>query len=124
VWEKPVSAAIERIDQCVASTGVVRRPLDHGSNLIVVDSSRSAGASLIKQTIAAIVQKSTTPFANCVFVEAELSSHILARQAVCTSQNDTASLRERPGNTVTTNLPPQIRPLLRTQHQRRDRPAS
>jgi hypothetical protein len=24
VWEKPVSAAIERIDQCVASTGVPR----------------------------------------------------------------------------------------------------
>ena len=24
VWEKPVFAAIERIDQCVASTGVVR----------------------------------------------------------------------------------------------------
>jgi hypothetical protein len=24
VWEKPVSAAIERIDQCVASAGVVR----------------------------------------------------------------------------------------------------
>ena len=24
VWEKPVSAAIERIDQCVASVGVVR----------------------------------------------------------------------------------------------------
>jgi hypothetical protein len=24
VWEKPVSAAIERIDQCVASTGAVR----------------------------------------------------------------------------------------------------
>ena len=28
---------------------------DHGSNLIVVDSSRSAGASLVKQTIAAIL---------------------------------------------------------------------
>jgi hypothetical protein len=24
VWEKPVSVSIERIDQCVASTGVVR----------------------------------------------------------------------------------------------------
>jgi hypothetical protein len=24
VWEKPVSAAIERIDQCVASGGAVR----------------------------------------------------------------------------------------------------
>jgi len=64
-----------------------------GSNLIVVDSSRSPGASLVKQTIAAILQKSTTPFANCVFVEAELGSHILARQAVRTPQNDAASLR-------------------------------
>jgi len=56
-----------------------QRPLDHGSNLIVVDSSRSAGASLIKQTIAAILQKSATPLANCVLVEVELGSHILAR---------------------------------------------
>jgi len=34
---------IERIDQCVASAGVVRYgPLDHGGNLIVVDGSRAA----------------------------------------------------------------------------------
>ncbi len=70
-----------------------QRPLDHGSNLIVIDSSRSAGASLVKQTFAAILQKSATPLANCVFVEADLGSHILARQAVRTSQNDAASLR-------------------------------
>jgi hypothetical protein len=70
-----------------------QRPLDHGGNLIVVDSSRSAGANLIKQPIAAILQKSATPLANCVLVEAELGSHILARQAVRTSQNDAASLR-------------------------------
>jgi hypothetical protein len=70
-----------------------QRPLDHGSHLIVTDSSRSAGASLVKQTIAAILQKSATPLANCVFVEADLGSHILARQAVRTSQNDAASLR-------------------------------
>jgi vacuolar-type H+-ATPase subunit I/STV1 len=44
-----------------------------------IDSSRSAGASLIKQTIAGILQKSATPLANCVLVEAELGSHILAR---------------------------------------------
>ena len=44
-----------------------------------IDSSKSAGASLIKQTIAAILQKSATPLANCVLVEAELGSHILAR---------------------------------------------
>jgi hypothetical protein len=63
----------------------------YGSNLIVIDSSRSAGASLGKQTIAAILQKSATPLANCVFVEAEHGSHILARQAVRTSQNDATS---------------------------------
>src|SRR6476469_2365356 len=64
VWEKPVSAAIERIDQCVASAGGAQRPLDHGSNLVVVYRSRSAGANLVKQTIAAILQKSTAPLAN------------------------------------------------------------
>jgi hypothetical protein len=72
--------------------GHAQCPLDHGSNLIVVDSSRSAGASFVEQTFAAILQKSTTPFANCVFVEPELHSNILARQAVRTSQNDAASL--------------------------------
>jgi hypothetical protein len=61
------------------------------SNLILVNRSRSAGASFVKQTIAAILQKSAPPLANCVFVEAELSRHILARQAVRTSQNDATS---------------------------------
>jgi hypothetical protein len=70
-----------------------QRPLDHGSNLIVIDRSRTTGASLIKQTIAAVFQKSTTPLANGVFVEAELGSHSLARQAIRTSQNDATSLR-------------------------------
>jgi len=83
-------------------------PLDHGSNLIVVDRSRSAGASLVKQTIAAMLQKSAAPLANGMFVEAEFSRYILARQAVRASQNDAAPLRQRPGDTVTTNLPLQI----------------
>jgi hypothetical protein len=93
VWEKPVSAASERIDQCVAPTGVVRRPLDHASDLIVNDRSRSAGTRFVKKTLAAILQKTATPLANRVFVEAELGSHVLARQAVRASQNDAASLR-------------------------------
>jgi hypothetical protein len=85
-----------------------QRPLDYCSNLIVVDRSRPAGASLVKQTIAAILQKSATPLANGVFVEAEFSRNILARQAVRASQNDATPLRQGPGNTVTTNLPLQI----------------
>jgi hypothetical protein len=56
-----------------------QRPLDHSSNLIVIDRSRSAGTSLVKQTIAAILQKATTPLANRVFVQAEFGSNRLAR---------------------------------------------
>ncbi len=70
-----------------------QRPLDHSSNLIVVDSSRPTRAALVQQTIAAILQKSATPLANRVFVQAELRSHLLACYAFSTSQNDAASLR-------------------------------
>jgi hypothetical protein len=56
-----------------------QRPLDHGRNLIVIDASRSPGASLVQQTITAIPQKSATPLANGVFVQAEFGPYILAR---------------------------------------------
>jgi hypothetical protein len=57
-----------------------------------------------------------------VFMDADFGGHRLAWQAVRTSQDRPASLRQRPGNTMTTNLPLQVRPLLLAQHQRRDRP--
>jgi hypothetical protein len=68
-------------------------PFDHGSDLIVIYRSRSTGASLVKQTIAAILQKSAAPLANGVFMVAEFGSHSLVRQAGRTTQNDAASLR-------------------------------
>jgi hypothetical protein len=70
-----------------------QRPLDHGSNLIVVDGSRAARAGLVKQAITAILQKSTAPFANGMFMEAEFGSHGLAWQAIRTPQDRAASLR-------------------------------
>jgi hypothetical protein len=33
VWEKPVSAAIERIDQCVASVGIVHSGFAGGGQI-------------------------------------------------------------------------------------------
>jgi hypothetical protein len=81
-----------------------QRPLDHGSNLIVVDGARSARAGLVKQAITAILQKSAAPLANGVFMNAEFGSHGLAWQAIRTSQDRAAPLRQRPGNTMTTNL--------------------
>jgi hypothetical protein len=93
VWEKPVSAAIERIDQCVASAGVVRNVRDHRGNLIVVDGSRAARACLVKQAITAVLQKSATPLANGVFIDAKFGSHRLAWQTICTPQDRAAPLR-------------------------------
>jgi len=70
-----------------------QRPLDHGSNLIVVDGSRAARAGLVEQAITAILSKSAAPLANGVFVDAEFGSHRLAWQSVRTSQDCAASLR-------------------------------
>src|SRR5882757_1480718 len=70
-----------------------QRPLDHGSNLIVVDGSRAARAGLVEQAITAIFQKPAAPLANGVFVDAEFGSHRFARQAVRTSQDRAAALR-------------------------------
>jgi hypothetical protein len=70
-----------------------QRPLDHGSDLIVVDGSRPARAGLVKQTITAILQRPAAPLANSVSVEAEFGSYRLARQAIRTSHDRAASLR-------------------------------
>ena len=70
-----------------------QRPLDHGSDLIVVDGSRAARAGLVKQAITAVLQKSAAPLANRMFVEAEFGSYRLAWQAIRTSQDRAASLR-------------------------------
>jgi len=74
----------------------MQHPLDNGSNLIVAAGSRAARAGLVKQAITAILQKSTAPLANGVFVEAEFGSDRLAWQAIRTSQDLAASLRYAP----------------------------
>ena len=102
-----------------------QRPLDHGGNLIVVDGSRPARASLVEQALDS--DPSGSGGATCQpYARARPSSarDRLAGEAVRTSQNDPAPLRQRSGDAVATDLPLQIGPLLRTQHQRRDRPAS
>jgi hypothetical protein len=60
-----------------AGTGYQPRP-----QCICGIASRSAGTRLVKQTLAAFFQKSATPLANCVFVNTELGSDILACDAV------------------------------------------
>jgi hypothetical protein len=56
-----------------------------------------------------------------MFVHAKLGRDRLAGHSVRTSQNDAAPLRQRSGDALATHLPPQIAPLLGTQHQPRAR---
>ena len=72
---------------------LTQRPLDHGSNLIVVDSSRPPGANLVKQIIAAILQKSAAPLTNHVFMVAEFGGHILGSMTAKTGFSHTTIRR-------------------------------
>jgi hypothetical protein len=58
-----------------------------------------------KPVSTAILQKLAAPLTNSVFMDAEFGSHGLAWQAIRTPQDRAASLRERSGNSMTTNLP-------------------
>jgi hypothetical protein len=84
-----------RADRPVRRVGRRRtqRSLDHGRNLIVVDGARAASAGFVKPAITAIVQKSATPLANGVFMNAEFGSHRLAWQAIRTPLDCAAPLR-------------------------------
>jgi hypothetical protein len=91
VCEKPVTAAMDRIDQCVASAGVVQRSLDHSSNLIVADRARPAGARFIEQPVKTIGQEAPAPLTHRVLVNAKLGRHDLALQPVGAAQNNPTS---------------------------------
>jgi hypothetical protein len=54
----------------------VQRPLDCGSNLIVVDGSMRPG--LVNQAITATLQEPAAPLADGIFVDADFGSHGLA----------------------------------------------
>jgi hypothetical protein len=84
---------IMRSGCATSGDSVLQRSLDHGGNLIVVDAARAARAGFVKQGITAILQKSATPLANGVFVEAEFDSHRLTWQSIRTSQDREAPLR-------------------------------
>jgi hypothetical protein len=70
-----------------------QRPLDHGSNLIVVDGARAAGASFVKQAITAILQNRRRDLPTvCSWMPSSAATD-LAWQAVRTSQDRATPLR-------------------------------
>jgi hypothetical protein len=68
VCDSPAWAAMERIDQWVASLGGVQRGLDHLSNLPIRHRARATCAIFIRQPFNAILHEPPPPFANRVLV--------------------------------------------------------
>jgi hypothetical protein len=95
-----------------------QRALNHGGNLIVVDRPWPAGSGLVQQPFDTVLQKTTTPFPDRVFVHAKLGSNGLALNAVSAAQNDATSLRHRARYPPPAHLTLQIFSLLGFQNQR------
>ena len=63
------------------------RSFDNGGNMVVLDRSRSAGASLIQEPFDTVLQKPPTPFADSMLVDAKLTRYGLARLAISAPQS-------------------------------------
>jgi hypothetical protein len=63
VWLSP-ALAIDRVDQCTASTGVSSRVFDHPLHVLVGDPARRAGAGPVVQTVEPAGHEPTRPITN------------------------------------------------------------
>ena len=125
VCERPLSLAIERNDQWVASAGVaLQRPLDNLGHLLVRERSRPSRTRLIRKSVDALLQEAAAPLADRVLVHAEFDCHRLIGQAVCAAQDHAAAIGQRARDPAASSLTLKIRPILIAQNQGRHRPAN
>ena len=99
VCEKPVSAAMDRIDQCVASFGVDRRARSltaatRSSSIVRGLPGRASSNSPSMRSF-----RERRRHLPSVLMNAQLSRNGFAGDAVRTSEDDSAAFRQRPRNT-------------------------
>jgi hypothetical protein len=82
----------------------VQRSLDHLSHLRVRYRSRSTRTILVGQSLEASLHKPPPPFADRVFMHAKAFGDFLALQPFCAQQDHPATIRQRTGRFVPTNL--------------------
>ncbi len=114
-----------RADRPVRRVGRCRtqRSLDHGGHLIVVDGARAARAGFVKQAITAILKTGGATCQRCARGCRVRQPRIcLASRPHIARSRGTAQIATAQHGDDGLSL--QVRPLLRTQHQRLDRPAS
>src|ERR1700746_672588 len=94
-----------------------KRALNDGGDLFIIDGPGSARTGLVQQPFDAVLQKASTPLADGVLMEAEFARDRFAGHAIRASEDNTAAFGQRARRAMATNLPFEIRPLIRTQDQ-------
>jgi hypothetical protein len=82
-----------------------QRPLDHGRHLIVVDRPGPARSGFVQQTLHAILEEATPPFADRVLMHTQFGRDDLAGNAVGATKNDPAPLGHGSRHTLPAHLP-------------------
>ena len=93
---RPTSAAIERVDQCVASLGALSKRLgDHRIDHRVGDRPRLSRPRLIDQTVQPLGLKPPPPLRDRVAMHVQALGDLAGPQPVGDQQHDPRALRER-----------------------------
>ena len=90
---KAAAAAIERIDQCVASAGVERSVRSMTAATSSSSIVRGLPGALRPASLDAVLQKASPPLAGSMLVNAKLGGDGFAWSALCASKNDPAAFR-------------------------------
>ena len=113
-WVRPTSAAIERVDQCVASLGVLSNVLhDHLLDLLVGDRPRPPRPRLIAQPVKPMLGEAVAPLGDHRATGPQLLGDLGVRQARGRQQHDPRAQRQR----LRGRAPP--RPATPAAHARR-----
>ena len=69
------------------------RALNNGGDLIIIDCPRSAWTGFIQEPVDAVLQKTPTPLADRVLMDANLARNGLAGNAIRASEDNAAAFR-------------------------------
>ena len=104
VCDRPGAAAIERIDQCVASFGVVFSVRSSPRRPDRPIPCPADGPILVGQPLDPVLYEPPAPLADSVLVHSEPRADLLALKPLCTEEDHPAPVRQRARRLVTPHL--------------------
>ena len=95
-WLMPISVAIERVDQCVASVGFSSRVFTMtASTMSSVMVAPGTGARLVEQPVGSLFEEPSAPLAHRAGGESQFRRDRAVGAALGRAQHDAGTLRER-----------------------------